>query len=125
VGLSERNPFVGPRPIQQGEPLYGRDAEVRELFNLLQARRIVVLHSPSGAGKSSLVQAGLIPRLVEGRFDVWKPIRVNFDPHGPRGRAGGHESLSAERDAQPRGGAAGRAPPRPGQLARLDLARRI
>ena len=65
-GISERNPFVGPRPIEQGEPLHGRDVEVRELYNRLQARRIVVLHSPSGAGKSSLVQAGLIPRLAEG-----------------------------------------------------------
>jgi hypothetical protein len=65
-GISERNPFVGPRPIQQGETLYGRDAEVRGLYNRLQARRIVVLHSPSGAGKSSLVQAGLIPRLRRG-----------------------------------------------------------
>jgi len=57
-GISERNPFVGPRPIQQGEALHGRSTELRELYNLLQARRIVVLHSPSGAGKSSLVQAG-------------------------------------------------------------------
>jgi WD40 repeat protein len=81
-GISEHNPFVGPRPLQRGEPLYGRDAEVRELYNRLQARRIVVLHSPSGAGKSSLVQAGLIPRLVEGGYDVWKPIRVNLDPAG-------------------------------------------
>ena len=79
-GISELNPFVGPRPIQQGEPLYGRKAEVRELYHQLQARRIVVLHSPSGAGKSSLVQAGLIPRLREDAFDVWKPIRVNLDP---------------------------------------------
>lgn len=81
-GISERNPFVGPRPIQRGEMLHGRDTEVRELYHRLQARRIVVLHSPSGAGKSSLVQAGLIPQLEEGGYDVWKPIRVNFDPTG-------------------------------------------
>ena len=43
-GSSERNPFVGPRPIQRGELLYGRDAEIRELYLRLQARRIVVLH---------------------------------------------------------------------------------
>jgi hypothetical protein len=79
-GISERNPFVGPRPIQRGEPLYGRDLEIRELYNRLQARRLVVLHSPSGAGKSSLVQAGLVPRLIDAGYDVWKPIRVNLDP---------------------------------------------
>ena len=74
------NPFVGPRPIQQGETLYGRKKEVRELYEHLTGHRIVVLHSPSGAGKSSLVQAGLIPRLREAKFDVWRPIRVNLDP---------------------------------------------
>jgi hypothetical protein len=80
-GLSDHNPFVGPRPIQRGEALYGRKTEVRELHEQLQARRIVVLHSPSGAGKSSLVQAGLIPRLERSKFfDVWRPIRVNLDP---------------------------------------------
>ncbi|MCA9682042.1 MAG: hypothetical protein KC457_07580 [Myxococcales bacterium] len=78
--MSASNPFVGPRPIQSGEPLHGRETEVRELHELLKARQIVVLHSPSGAGKSSLVQAGLIPRLRADKFDVWKPIRVNLDP---------------------------------------------
>lgn len=84
-GISDRNPFVGPRPIQQGEALYGRSREIRELYNRLQARRVVVLHSPSGAGKSSLVHAGLIPKLREASFDVWRPIRVNLDPSGLEG----------------------------------------
>lgn len=82
TGISSRNPYVGPRPIQQGERIYGRESEILELFHLLQARRIVLLHSPSGAGKSSLVQAGLIPRLRQASFDVWRPIRVNLDPRG-------------------------------------------
>ncbi|MEM9452588.1 MAG: hypothetical protein AAGF11_00315 [Myxococcota bacterium] len=82
TAAGDANPFVGPRPIQQGEDLHGRSVEIDALYDRLQARRIVVLHSPSGAGKSSLVQAGLVPRLRGGRFDVWKPIRVNLDPTG-------------------------------------------
>ncbi len=121
-GPSDRNPYVGPRPIQQGEPLYGRRTEVRELFNLLKARRIVVLHSPSGAGKSSLVQAGLIPRLKDGKFDVWKPIRVNLDPRGLEGvpkttnryLLSAMLSLEEELPAERRRG--------PAQLAGLDFA---
>ncbi len=85
TGFGDSNPFVGPRPIQQGEALYGRTTEVEDLYDRLQARRIVVLHSPSGAGKSSLVQAGLVPKLKGGRYDVWKPIRVNLDPQGLEG----------------------------------------
>ena len=73
------NPFVGPRPIEKGQPIFGRDLEIAQLYDLLYAERIVLLYSPSGAGKSSLVQAGLIPRLAQ-QFDVWKPVRVNLEP---------------------------------------------
>jgi len=78
------NPFVGPRPIQKGQPIFGRDLEITQLYDLLCAERIVLLHSPSGAGKSSLIQAGLIPRLAE-QFDVWKPARVNLPPQSGTG----------------------------------------
>ncbi|MCB9715985.1 MAG: hypothetical protein H6712_19110 [Myxococcales bacterium] len=117
----ERNPFVGPRPIGPGEPLFGRDDEVRGLYERLQARRIVVLHSPSGAGKSSLVQAGLIPRLREGQFDVWKPIRVNLDPRDLPGVPAGTNRylLSAMVSLEEELPQAHRRSP--GQLAALDL----
>ena len=72
-----RNPFVGPRAIEGGEPIFGRDHEIDELYYLLSAERIVLLHSPSGAGKTSLIQAGLIPRL-RNIFDVWGPTRVRL-----------------------------------------------
>ena len=62
------NPYVGPRAFRTGEALYGRARELNELMNLLIAERIVLLHSPSGAGKSSLIQAGLIPLLEERGF---------------------------------------------------------
>ena len=82
------NPYVGPRPFAREEQIYGREREITELDYLLSSERIVLLHSPSGAGKSSLVNAGLIPRLdwlsapseqaALGRFDVWAPTRVNL-----------------------------------------------
>ncbi len=73
------NPYVGPRPFERGEKLYGRDREIDELEDFLNTERVVLLHSPSGAGKSSLVLAGLLPRL-EPFFDVWGPTRVNQEP---------------------------------------------
>ena len=57
--------------------LYGRDREVTRLFYLLSAERIVVLHSPSGAGKSSLLNAGLVPRLRRGALLSWPTIRLS------------------------------------------------
>ena len=64
-----QNPYVGPRPFQTGETLYGRDREILELLDLLIAERIVLLYSPSGAGKTSLIQAGLLPKLEEELAD--------------------------------------------------------
>src|SRR5262245_19806205 len=74
------NPFLGPRSFQTGETLYGRDREARDLLSMLIAERIVLLHSPSGAGKTSLVQAALIPMLEDREFTVLPVIRVNTEP---------------------------------------------
>jgi WD40 repeat protein len=74
------NPYVGPRPYQRGETLYGRNQESAELADLLIAERIMMLYSPSGAGKSSLLNASVIPKLEENDFDVLPVTRLNFEP---------------------------------------------
>ena len=88
------NPYVGPRPFEPGEKLYGREDEISELYYLWKAERIVLLHSPSGAGKSSLIQAGLLPR-IRTSFDVWGPTRVNLEPPAAVGSAVNRYLLSA------------------------------
>lgn len=75
-----KNPYIGPRPFHAGERLYGRDQELYELLNLLIAERIVLLYSPSGAGKTSLIQAGLLPRLADEGFQALPVMRVSLDP---------------------------------------------
>lgn len=77
--MNKTNPYIGPRAFQTGEILYGRDREIQELLDLLIAERIVLLHSPSGAGKSSLVYAGLIPRLQQEGFRVLPTARLNLE----------------------------------------------
>ena len=77
---SPANPYVGPRAFLENELLYGRDREVADLRDMLLAERIVLLYSPSGAGKSSLLQARLIPVMRERGFTVRKVIRVNAAP---------------------------------------------
>ncbi|RPH55937.1 MAG: hypothetical protein EHM81_13890 [Chloroflexi bacterium] len=75
---TRENPYVGPRAFTQKdkEKLAGRDQDITALYRLLIAERIVLLFSPSGAGKTSLVQAGLIPRMKDKGFDVLPVIRV-------------------------------------------------
>jgi uncharacterized protein YjbI with pentapeptide repeats/Tol biopolymer transport system component len=77
------NPYVGARAFHQGEKLYGREQEVMDLLYLLVAERIVLLYSPSGAGKSSLIHAALVPRLEKRKFEILPTMRVNLEP--PRG----------------------------------------
>jgi WD40 repeat protein len=76
-----RNPFVGPRAFQTGERLYARERETQRIVDLLIAERIVLLYSPSGAGKTSLINAALVPDLHAERFQVSPVIRVGME-HG-------------------------------------------
>jgi hypothetical protein len=80
AALAAGNPYVGPRAFQAGEAFCARDREQRELANLLIAERVVLLHSPSGAGKTSLIQAGLVPLLEKRRFRPAGPARVKTPP---------------------------------------------
>ncbi|MCB9156121.1 MAG: ATP-binding protein, partial [Caldilineaceae bacterium] len=73
------NPYPGPVAFQTGDTLYGRRRETRQLLNLLIAERIVLLYSPSGAGKTSLIQAALIPELEREGFRVFRPARVSLE----------------------------------------------
>jgi WD40 repeat protein len=83
------NPYVGPRSFTTGETLYGRDRETSKLLNLLIAERIVLLYSPSGAGKTSLIQAALVPQLHAEGFLVLPVIRVSAEPPAPSAESTG------------------------------------
>jgi WD40 repeat protein len=77
----QRPPYPGLLCFDQEDAAlyFGRDAEIRELiarFQVLRihgAQRLLVLLGASGAGKSSLLRAGLLPRLARsGRY--WLPL---------------------------------------------------
>lgn len=73
------NPYVGPRPFRSCDELYGRDLEAEAVIAKLMAERILLVHAPSGAGKTSLLQSKVIPQLTAD-FDVSEPLRVNAVP---------------------------------------------
>lgn len=70
------NPFVGPDSVPAGRPLFGRHDEIETLLDLLLADRVVLLYSPSGAGKSSLINAGLRVELERRGFTVSPILRI-------------------------------------------------
>ena len=88
VSPAESNPYPGPRPFTRNDKLYGRSREAHDLRCLLVAERIVLLYSPSGAGKTSLVQAALIPSLESDGFRVLGPVRVSLEPSAERAAIG-------------------------------------
>jgi len=75
------NPYVGPRPYERGDRhnFYGRDREARELRALIVAEREILFYAQSGAGKTSLLNAMVIPALEEKGFDVLPVARVGSD----------------------------------------------
>jgi hypothetical protein len=73
------NPYPGPRPFEQADRalFFGREAETRELVSLVVAHRVVLLYAASGAGKTSLLNAGVIPVLEhEEGFEVLPRLRI-------------------------------------------------
>ena len=75
----EKAPFVGPRPFATDDKEFfaGRAQEARELRALIKVNRAVLMYAQSGAGKTSLLNAGLIPLLESGDMEVYRPERVS------------------------------------------------
>jgi WD40 repeat protein len=58
-------PYVGLRDYTESdaELFFGRDAERRRIIGNLRAARLTLLYAQSGVGKSSLLRAGVVPRI--------------------------------------------------------------
>ncbi|MFG1643446.1 hypothetical protein ACGFMK_24390 [Amycolatopsis sp. NPDC049252] len=80
------NPFPGPSAYRRIEQKYffGRTEETEELTSFVLSSSATLLYAPSGTGKSSLLQAGVLPYL-EKRFGVAVLPVVRM---GPAPRAG-------------------------------------
>ena len=68
-------PYKGPKSYQVEDRglFHGRDAEAEQLIARILSSRFTLLHAQSGAGKTSLLNACLIPGL-ESRG--WFPVRI-------------------------------------------------
>jgi hypothetical protein len=77
TGPSE-NPYVGPRTFEEkdGRFFYGREREARTLLSSVIAEPLLLFYAQSGAGKSSLINARLIPGLRDAAFAVLPVGRV-------------------------------------------------
>lgn len=74
-----REPYVGPRPftIEDERLFFGRDREASDLRSLIIAHPVVLLYAQSGAGKTSLLNAKIIPLLNEHGAKLLGMARVS------------------------------------------------
>ena len=66
------NPWKGldSYSILDNSIFYGRSKETSKLIETIINNRFTILYGPSGVGKSSLLNAGIRPKLAEGQYFV-------------------------------------------------------
>jgi len=85
---SNESPFAGLEPFtaDRASVFFGRDREISEVQQRLNSngipihQRVIAIVGPSGSGKSSLVNAGVIPHLSPTKWTVVGPIKPSGQP---------------------------------------------
>jgi tetratricopeptide (TPR) repeat protein len=70
TGIDAEHPWPGLDSFTEKdcEYFYGRPDETADLFRLVKRDTLTVLFGSSGLGKTSLLKAGLFPKLIEAEF---------------------------------------------------------
>lgn len=74
--LQYRYPGVTPFSTGQSHIFFGREQDTNRLLKQIQRQPLIILYGKSGLGKSSLINAGLIPAITEE--EVYAPIIIRF-----------------------------------------------
>ena len=84
--VDDRNPWLGLASFTEETRgyFYGREDEVGELARRVQRKLLTVLFGQSGLGKTSILRAGLVPRLrAQGFCPVYVRIAYGHDAPEP------------------------------------------
>ncbi len=79
-----QHPWLGLESYKEGDEavFHGRREEAEELFRMVKREVLTILFGPSGVGKTSLVRAGLFPKLRASHYlPVW--VRLVFSREAP------------------------------------------
>ncbi len=82
-----RYPGLAPFTADQKDVFFGRKNDIQELSELIFVERKVLLYSKSGYGKTSLLNAGVVPKLSDNKDFEFITIRFrsytekNITPH--------------------------------------------
>ncbi len=108
----DRSPYRGLEPLDAADAavFFGRDVEIMQALDALRGMRasnaesLFVILGGSGAGKSSFLRAGLLPRLARDarHFFPLRPVRPERSPlHGERGLAAAIADANARLELRP------------------------
>ncbi|WP_373552783.1 SUMF1/EgtB/PvdO family nonheme iron enzyme [Haliscomenobacter sp.] len=75
-GRPYRYPGVQPFTTAQSEVFFGRDLDIADLYRLIRREALVVLYGKSGLGKSSLLNAGIVPHSLQSA--EYEPVVIKF-----------------------------------------------
>lgn len=89
-------PYPGTRPFSQAEHdrFFGRTADSSALADRWRSNRLTIGVGQAGSGKTSLLQAGVIPLVTDGRSEVLPPGRVSYGSTFPFGSLPEHNSYT-------------------------------
>jgi len=70
--------FIGLESYTEAQSgiFYGRDEEIERLTNLIKSNTLTIVFGKSGTGKTSLLNAGVFPKL---RKDYFLPFRIRLE----------------------------------------------
>jgi WD40 repeat protein/uncharacterized caspase-like protein/pimeloyl-ACP methyl ester carboxylesterase len=100
-----KNPYRGLESFEEKDSalFFGRTEHIDSLYQFVRRQSLTVVLGASGSGKSSLVKAGLVPKLREQgeKYFVIPPFRPGKDPFKSlelalQSSEMGHASISAE-----------------------------
>lgn len=74
-----KNPWLGLESYKEGEVLYGRDKDIRDLTQCVLNDTDTLLYGKSGIGKSSILNAGILPAA---RRNGYIPVLVRLSHKG-------------------------------------------
>ena len=72
----DRNPWLGLNTYSEHDRLFGRDEEIRTVSDIILNNVLTVIYGRSGIGKSSLLRAGVFPRM---RYEDFLPVYIRLE----------------------------------------------
>lgn len=72
-----KNPYKDLSPYKESDAhrFKGRTSEIEEMYESFDRNEYLVCHADSGEGKSSIIEAGLIPKM---KANCYLPVRIIF-----------------------------------------------